>query len=215
MRRARKGIEFDWLGGPLKILPHVYVPADRSVPAMFLAYAHLFKGRLVLDVGTGTGVVALTAAALGAARVVATDVSARAVDCARLNVERLGLAGTVEVRPPGDLFDPVAGESFDVITFNAPWVDAEPQTPYERALCDPGALVLRAFLAGARARLAPGGRMLLQHADVPKDSDETPRRLAEALREGGFAVAGRRSIRRRSRATGSRERVTLYELAPT
>jgi methylase of polypeptide subunit release factors len=72
-----------------------------------------------LDVGTGSGVHALLAAQ-HAGRVVATDVNARAVAYTELNAALNGLKN-VESRQ-GSLFEPVAGETFDLITFNAPYV---------------------------------------------------------------------------------------------
>ncbi|MBT7098262.1 methyltransferase domain-containing protein, partial [Candidatus Poribacteria bacterium] len=83
MERARQGVAVDAIGDSLTIRPHVYVPTDQSVPAMYTDYAHLIQGSDVLDVGTGTGVLAILAAKLGARSVVATDVSADAVENAR------------------------------------------------------------------------------------------------------------------------------------
>src|SRR5436190_6335813 len=72
-----------------------------------------------LDVGTGSGIHALLAAA-HADRVVATDVNARALAFTELNAA-LNRIRNVECRP-GSLFEPVAGETFDLITCNAPYV---------------------------------------------------------------------------------------------
>ncbi|MDN3293263.1 methyltransferase [Streptomyces ficellus] len=73
----------------------------------------------VLDVGTGTGALAVLAAQCGAARVTAVDVSWRAVLAARLNARRLGLPITVH---HGDLTTPVKGRRFDLILSNPPYV---------------------------------------------------------------------------------------------
>ncbi len=228
MRRSREGIPLKFLDGRITILPHVYVPGDERVPAMFVEYAPLFEGARVLDMGTGTGIVALLAAKLGAERVVATDVSPLAVENARLNAARLGYEGTVEVRGPSDLFDAVEGERFDVIAFNAPWIQGEPRTPYDAALYDPGFRVLDGFLEGAPRHLASGGRILLQYSDISERMQKTasmalpqggtaapaapPGHLAEAVAKNRLEIVTSRSIARRSRVLGARERVHLFEI---
>ncbi|MEV3988755.1 HemK2/MTQ2 family protein methyltransferase [Streptomyces sp. NPDC049837] len=73
----------------------------------------------VLDVGTGTGALALLAAECGAARVTAVDISWRAVLAARYNAWRLGLPVVVR---HGDLTEPVEGRHFDLILSNPPYV---------------------------------------------------------------------------------------------
>lgn len=75
--------------------------------------------RRALDIGTGNGIQALLAAA-HCDEVVATDINPRAVDLARANAARNGIAN-VDVRA-GDLFEPVAGERFDLIVANPPFV---------------------------------------------------------------------------------------------
>lgn len=84
------------------------------------------KGRTeplaALDVGTGTGAIALSLAREGVfARVVATDVSEDALSLARENAIRMGAGDRVEFRH-GTLLEPVAGEQFDVIACNPPYI---------------------------------------------------------------------------------------------
>ena len=73
-----------------------------------------------LDLGTGCGVIAMVLAHRGARRVVATDISERALMFARANA-RLNEYDDIEFRR-GDLFEPVAGECFDLILANPPFV---------------------------------------------------------------------------------------------
>ncbi len=73
-----------------------------------------------LDLGTGCGVQALHLAAHTEA-VVATDVNERALRLARFNAELNALADRIEVRP-GSFFEPVAGERFDLVVTNPPFV---------------------------------------------------------------------------------------------
>lgn len=80
------------------------------------------QGAAVLDVFTGSGVLAVAAAGAGAASVTAVDISRRAVACARIN----GRLNGVKLRAlRGDLFAPVAGERFDAIVANPPYLPGE------------------------------------------------------------------------------------------
>jgi methylase of polypeptide subunit release factors len=213
MRRAREGMRIAALGATITILPHVYVPADQSVPAMFTRYQHLFHGKRVLDMGTGTGVLALLAARFGAAEVVATDINPHAVENARLNVERLGFDRVVRVCGPADLFDAVSGQVFDVIVFNAPWIKGEPRTLYDTGLYDPGCRILDGFLQGAPAHLAPGGVILLQYSNVSNaQRDDSLAHLYGQVTANGLMVVSRSCISRVSRVLGGRETVCVFEI---
>lgn len=112
-------------------------------------------GDRVLDLGTGTGVGALAAARAGAAAVVATDVDPVAVECARQNT---AADQRIEVRA-GDLFAPVAGERFDLVAFNPPWL-ARADDRHATAMRMDTDLPAR-FAAALPDHLAPAGRALL------------------------------------------------------
>ncbi|GAP45374.1 methyltransferase [Streptomyces azureus] len=120
-------------------------------------------GAEVLDVGTGTGALALEAARRGF-RVTAVDVSLRAVWAARLNAVRAGLP--VRIRH-GNLFDPVRGESFDLILANPPYVPAPDGAGRPRGAArawdagDDGRLVVDRICQEAPDLLRPGGVLLL------------------------------------------------------
>lgn len=111
-----------------------------------------------LDLGTGCGIQALHAAR-HAREVVATDISQRALDLAALNAE-LNEVRSIEFRL-GSLFEPVAGERFDHIVSNPPFVI----TPRGSGVPDyeyrDGGMVgddlVAAVIAGTREHLAPGG----------------------------------------------------------
>jgi len=126
-----------------------------------------------LDLGTGSGCIALSLATEGRfARVVATDVSADALAVARANAGWVRPGGILEFRV-GDLFDPVAGERFDVIVSNPPYI-SEPEyleldpsvrdfEPRQALVSGPDGLAhTRAILEGARHHLAPGGLLALE-----------------------------------------------------
>ena len=114
--------------------------------------------RTVLDLGTGCGIQALRAARY-AERIVATDISARALQFARLNAA-LNEVSSIEFRQ-GSLYEPVAGERFDRILTNPPFVitpraDGVPRYEYRDGGLAGDALV-EAVVRGAADHLTPGG----------------------------------------------------------
>jgi hypothetical protein len=112
----------------------------------------------VLDLGTGCGIQSLHAAR-HARRVVATDISARALDRASLTLALNGVS-TVELRQ-GDLFAPVAGERFDRIVSNPPFVITPRRSDapvYEyRDGGRVGDAIVEQVVRGAAEHLTPGG----------------------------------------------------------
>jgi methylase of polypeptide subunit release factors len=110
--------------------------------------------RRALDVGTGCGSQALLAAR-HADQVVATDVTERALRVARLNLE-LNDVRNVELRE-GSLFEPVAGERFDLIVSNPPFVVSPDTDVIFRDAGLEGDEISRLVARGAAEQLEPGG----------------------------------------------------------
>jgi release factor glutamine methyltransferase len=147
-------------------------------------------GSRVLDVCTGSGVVGVTAARAGA-DVTAIDVSCRAVAAAWLNAR----INRTRVRPRrGDLLEPVAGETFDVIASNPPYVPSEAASGrgLERAWVAglDGRALLDRLLRDAPARLRPGGTLLVVHSDLI-GAEATLERLRAAGLEADVAARER------------------------
>src|SRR5687767_5617123 len=161
----RKGIELAATGG--RIHPHygVFAPI-RSEYVDLVARTPLppalAPASVAFDIGTGTGVLAAVLARRGFGRVVATDQDPRALACARENLERLGLAKKVELLQ-ADLF-PEGRAS--LVVCNPPWVPARPSSPLEHGIYDPESRMLRGFLGGLAAHLAPGGEGWLVLSDL-------------------------------------------------
>jgi methylase of polypeptide subunit release factors len=133
-----------------------------------------------LDLGCGSGVSALLLADR-AAKVIATDINPRAATLARFNVALNGL-DNVEVRF-GDMFEPLAGESFDLVVSQPPFVPSPGDLPgavYMHGGRRGDELPLR-FLAGVPSVLAPGGRALFYVQWPEFDGDPVPERLRASL----------------------------------
>ncbi|MEU5754001.1 HemK2/MTQ2 family protein methyltransferase [Streptomyces sp. NPDC047829] len=169
------------------VLPGVYAPQeDTALLAGALSDESLPPAASVLDVGTGSGALALTAARRGA-RVTAVDVSWRAVCAARVNAARAGLR--IRVRH-GNLFTPVRGETFDLVLANPPYVPAPGGGRRPRGAArawdagHDGRLVLDRICREAPDLLRPGGVLLLVQSAL---SD--PERTVTQLREAGLKAA--------------------------
>jgi len=183
-----KGVEVPSLGAHLRTRWGVFAPVRGEHVELTAEAARRWPvaGKRALDVGTGTGVLALLLARAGA-RVTATDLSPAAVECARENAVRLGLADRIEV-VEADLYPE---GRFDLVVCNPPWLPHEAVTPLDRAVYDPGGRFLARFLDGLAAHLAPGGEGWLILSDLAerlglRAEGELERQLAGA----GLEVAG-------------------------
>lgn len=157
----------DRSGGALLVAPGVYAPqSDTFLLADALEREQLKPHAEVLDVGTGTGALALAAARRGA-RVTAVDSSWRAVAATRLNAA-LRRQRVRVLR--GDLLDPAAGRRFDLIVCNPPYVPAPRPRPPRRGAAvawdagHDGRAVLDRICDGAAGLLHPAGALLLVHS---------------------------------------------------
>ena len=140
------------------------------------------NGKTVLEIGTGSGLLALCCLQAGAEHVVATDVNESAVANALYNAERLGLARRLDVRKvsleDAAAFSVIApDERFDLIISNPPWVNQIPATIEEHALYDAEFALLKSVFRGLPVHLKPGGRLLLAYGCV--DAIRTVQRLAQ------------------------------------
>lgn len=156
-------------GLTLLLEPTVFNPSLHFTSRFLAEYLRkegvVAKSDRVLDVGTGSGLLAISAGLAGAAQVTAVDANPAAVLAARRNVALYGLAGKVTVAQ-GDLFDPVVGQRFDLVVCNPPYLRGEPSSQGTLAyMAGEDFQWLRRFSQEAACYLTAGGKCLLVLAD--------------------------------------------------
>ena len=168
---------------------YVDLVAHAPLPALT---AHRAGRRIAFDLGTGTGVLAAVLAHRGIDHVVATDISPRALACARENVRRLHLTGHVDIVGPS-LFP--EGRA-DLIVCNPPWIPARPTSAVEQGVYDPGSSMLRSFLNGLTAHLEPGGEGWLILSDLAERLGlRTRSELLASIKAAGLHVVNKTDTR--------------------
>jgi release factor glutamine methyltransferase len=150
------------------VTENVYRPAEDS----FLFAEHLLeeRGKLVLDVGSGCGILGIVAGA-NAARVVAVDINPYAVQCTKENAKLNGLVEKFSsIR--GDLLRPLSIEGiFDLILFNAPYLPgrctgSESWLELAWAGGSGGRQIIDRFIYQSPNHLGSGGRILLLQSSL-------------------------------------------------
>ncbi len=204
----------------LEVTPDVLVPRPETELLVERTLAAI-AGRAhpaVLDLGTGSGAVALAVAKERAdAAVTATDASPAALAVAGRNAARLGLPNLRLLE--GDWYAPLASARFDAIASNPPYVaEGDPalaglaHEPWLALTAGPDGLeALATITAGAPEHLAPGGRLLLEHG---AGQGAAVRALFGAA--GFGAIETRRDLAGLERVTeGTRPREALESAPPT
>lgn len=163
----------------------VYLPCDDTFMLAEALEREVRRGDRVLEMGTGTGLLAILAAKR-AERVLAVDVNDYAVACARRNA-MANHALNVEVRK-SDLFAGVRGR-FDLILFNPPYLPGEEQEPKDELSQawdggKDGRRVIDRFIRECREYLRQGGRVLMVQSSL-SDLEKT----REMFLSQGFKVS--------------------------
>jgi release factor glutamine methyltransferase len=161
MSARRESIETTLAGIDITVYPHVY-PGGIDSELTSKAIGDV-TDKTVLDLCTGTGIVAIKAALAGAEKVVAVDLNPEAVKNAVHNANKLGLS-QVEVLE-GSLFEPVGDATFDVIAINPPYTGKKPSNKTEICFWDEDNNTTRQFFREFKQHLNPDGRAYLAWAD--------------------------------------------------
>jgi release factor glutamine methyltransferase len=162
----------EFYGRMFSISPDVLIPRPETETLVEAALARLGPGGHVLDLGTGSGAIAVTLACeRPEATVVATDASEASLAVANANAKTLG--ARIEFLQ-GSWYAPVAARRFDMIVANPPYVaDGDPHLSQGDLRFEPAAALtdgspdglasIRAVVTGARDHLEPGGWLMIEH----------------------------------------------------
>ena len=171
-----------WFAGhEIRVTPDVLVPRSPIAEhclSSFEPWIAARRVRRVLDIGTGSGCIAIAAAhAFPRARVDATDVSVRALALARANVRRHRLGRRVRLLQ-SDVYSALGSLRYDIIVSNPPYVSAagmkrlpaEYRSEPRLGLQAPrgGLAIIERILAGARDHLQPGGILVVETGDTER-----------------------------------------------
>ena len=158
-----KGVPIENLG--VSIFPHygVFAPTRHEYVQLLLDAPLPKVHDVAYDIGTGTGLLAITLAQRGVKQVIATDLNPRALACAKENFTRLALT-SVQLQQ-ADLY-PTDAPLANLIICNPPWLPAKPSSPLEYAVYDANSKMLRGFLQGAKTHLAEQGEVWLILSDL-------------------------------------------------
>lgn len=137
------------------VLPKVYKGSTDT--ELFCKILKVNKNQDLWDVGTGTGLIALTAKKKGARYVLATDINPEAVKNAKKNSKLLGLK--IDVRQ-ANVFGSI-NKKVDIITFNPPFTDQHTKQNHEINFWDKNHKSLRIFFDNVRKHLKPNGKVFI------------------------------------------------------
>jgi release factor glutamine methyltransferase len=175
-----EGRTIRYLGKDFHVFPNTFWPFMDSQP--LVQKLRIKPGESVLDVGTGSGVIAVFACYGGASRVLALDINPAALKSAQRNASEHGFDGIMEVRR-SDLFEAVGNEQFDVITANLPFRNKPAPDVVARSQWDTEFQTNTRFFQEVRRYLKPGGRIYFAHSNF--GAVDEVRRLAK---EAGFSI---------------------------
>ena len=175
--------EQEFFGLKFRVTPDVLIPRPETEHLVEAALARTDReaAPCIADIGTGSGAIAVALAhALPQARITALDISTAALAVAQENAESHGVSGRIRF-VESDLLAVVAGEQFDVVVSNPPYVaegeTLEPQVrDYEPASAlfagAEGLDVYKRLIPQAWAALRPGGWLLLEIGHGQRDALE-------------------------------------------
>lgn len=185
------GTKFFYKSIELVVFENVFEPREDSMLLADAISEGDARGKIVLDLGCGSGLQGLNALLLGAKKVFFADIDGNAVNNAKENAKLAG-AGKRTAFKKSDLFSALRGKKFGLIVFNPPYVDSGKEKKWlDTDGGKKGREVLDKFLARAKRHLEKGGKIFFVQSSL--NGKQKTKKLLEKL---GFAfeVAARKKL---------------------
>jgi|JRYL01.1.fsa_nt_gb SAM-dependent methyltransferase len=208
-----EGVHFPVLGYRLHPFYGAYIPARMEHLELFGTWLAKYQGarNRAIDVGTGSGVLALQMAKAGFRQVLATDINPNAIESVARQLRRLPNAPPVELEH-ADLLGSDRGP-IDLVVSNPPWMKGEVGRTLDLAMYFQDGFFER-FFAQALERLAPGGRVVIVFSNIIELSQpDVPHPIQTELERGRFTLVEKLTRRVKPLRRRTREKVEIWELA--
>lgn len=207
------GVYFPVLGYRLHPFYGAYIPARMEHLELFGTWLAKYQGarHRAIDVGTGSGVLALQMAKAGFQQVIATDINPNAIESVARQLRRLKVTPPIELQHT-DLLGADRGP-IDLIVSNPPWMKGEVGRTLDLAMYFQDGFFER-FFDQSLQRLAPGGRVVLVFSNIIELSQpDVPHPIETELARGRFRLVEKLTRRVKPLRRRTREKVEVWELA--
>ncbi len=209
-----QGVHFPVLGYRVHPFYGTYIPARMEHLELFGTWLAKYQGARdrAIDVGTGSGVLALQMAKAGFKHVIATDINPNAIESVARQMRRLSVTPPIELEH-ADQFGKDRGP-LDLIVSNPPWMKGEVGRTLDLAMYFQDGFFER-FYEQSLQRLAPGGRIVFVFSNIIELSQpEVPHPIQTELDRGRFRLVEKMTRKvKPSPGRRTREKVEIWELA--
>ena len=209
-----QGVHFPVLGYRVHPFYGTYIPARMEHLELFGTWLAKYQGARdrAIDVGTGSGVLALQMAKAGFKQVIATDINPNAIESVARQMRRLSVTPPIELEH-ADQFGKDRGP-LDLIVSNPPWMKGEVGRTLDLAMYFQDGFFER-FYEQSLQRLAPNGRIVFVFSNIIELSQpEVPHPIQTELDRGRFRLVEKMTRKvKPSPGRRTREKVEIWELA--
>lgn len=208
-----QGVYFPVLGHRVHPYFGTYIPARMEHLELFGTWLAKYQGarHRAIDVGTGSGVLALQMAKASFRQVLATDINPNAIESVARQLQRMPKAPPIELEN-ADLLGTDRGP-IDLIVSNPPWMKGEVGRTLDLAMYFQDGFFER-FYEQCLQRLAPGGRVVFVFSNIIELSQpDVPHPITTELERGRFRLVEKMTRRVKPLRRRTREKVEIWELA--